>query len=154
MPTAFMSEPNLPGGTPLASAEHLAADQAAQLQAVVAEAFRLMPTATVNIAGAGAGQGEGVAADVIDRIVKSLLDLYALTGGDAVAVLDWLSTGLATAPPGDDGDPAAAAMRVRDLLLEVLVGLDQGQPDRLEESDEALRAAETFIDGVIQVAGP
>jgi hypothetical protein len=145
----------VPGGTPLTSEEQRAASQDAQLREVVAEAFRLLPPGYGGVAGAGAGQGEGVSPKAVDDMVRALFDLRNLTGGDGLGALDWLSTGLATAPPGDGGDLTAAAMRMRDLLMAVLVRLDGGQPpDSSQESEESARAADRFSGGIVQVVDP
>jgi hypothetical protein len=85
--------------------------------------------------------------------VQALFDLRRVTGGDRVPALDWLSTGLATAPPGDGGDLTITAMRVRDLLLEIAVPLGSGQPDFATESEDSTRAAAQFATGTAQVVG-
>lgn len=143
-----MTGPALPGGSPPALEVQRAQAQDAQLRAVVAEAVRLIPPGTGGIAGAGAG---GVSPQVVDAVVRSLLDLRTLTDGEGLGILDWLSTGLATAPPGDPGDITTSAMRIRDLLMEALIEFGDGQPDGLTDSEASLRAAIAFAEGAIEV---
>lgn len=131
-------------GVPPASAERRV------LRAIVVEACRFVPSGAGGIAGAGAGAGEGVAPETIDDLVESLLELKELTGGDGVDVLDWISTGLGTAPPGDPGDPTAVALRLRDLLVETDAEADEDPADP-DDAEEASRAAEEFGEGMIEV---
>lgn len=149
-----MTGPALPGGSPPTLEGQRAQTQDAQLRAVVAEAVRLIPPGTGGIAGAGAGQGEGVSPQVVDAVVRSLLDLRTLTDGEGIGILDWLSTGLATAPPGDPGDITTSAMRIRDLLMEALIEFGDGQPDGLTDSEASSRAAIAFAEGAIEVQAP
>jgi hypothetical protein len=121
---------------------------------VVEDAFRLLPVGIKGVPGAGAGAGEGVAPKAIDGITNGLLQLRALSGAADVPILDWLSNGLVCAPPGEQGDPTVAALRIRDLLLDALVGPGEGQPDFTGESQEADRIAEQFATGAIEVAAP
>lgn len=134
-----------PGGTPLSD------DQAGvgDLRAIVTEAFRLIPSASgTGPAGAGAGGGEGPAPSAVDEIVSALLDLQDLTGSREVPVVAWLSNGLSCAAPGAAGDPAVAAMRIRDLLLDAVAGDHAEEPHNW---DEAEQQAADFATGTIQV---
>lgn len=145
---------NLPGGTPLTADEQRESDQLKQLAGVVAEAFRLLPVTLGAPPGVGSGQGEGVSRDLVDTITQSLLELRSASGGDAVPVLDWLSTGLSCAPRGESGDLTVAALRVRDILLEGLLGLINEQRVLSAESEVELSAAELFAEGAIEVEVP
>ncbi len=140
----------LPGGTPPLPDEERARDQDARLTDVVTEALALLAPGALGITGAGAGAGDGAAADVINAIAESLLDLRAVTGGDQLGILDWLSTGLATAPPGDPGDITTAAMRIRDLLLDTAFVLEEEQPDDPSTPDPDA-VADAAVTGTIQV---
>lgn len=137
------------GGTPTSPEEQSHADQLAQLRSVIIDAFRLLPAGTGGVAGAGAGQGEGVSAEVVDAVMAMLTELQSVTGGGGIGALDWLTTGLRCAPPGEAGDPTAATLALRDLLLDGLQSLGDGQA--AIDASQAEQAASDFALGTVEV---